>query len=610
MECFIGDKSTNSYRDQTVTIRKLFLLVFALFLLTHNVGAHDREDRRIAATPGLRATIAGETPFGATAKAAFGADHRPVIFPTVEALMAETRSAECGPTSRLPADSASAAGWLADGSPQPNDAPVSISDRFCRVDAGYSIADLQVLIPQLSRISEAHTDDLPDMLTRKTVRVLTTYSMTNYFISKGRSYGFEYSLLKDYERFLNRGKTRRALQTVLEFFPVPEKLLLPCLLNGLGDIVAAGLTVTPEHASTIDFTIPYLEGVHEVLVGHKNIGRINDIKKLAGRQIFVKPFRNYFESLARLNEQLTARGLPPVRIIKADEYLTTEDIFELINAGIVELSVAEKHLVDLWSGVLPNLKVYDQLPLRENASVAMIVRQNNPLLKASLNKFIRSRKKGTLHGNIYYRRYFQNTRWIKNPLNPTDRAKFSKFTPLFQKYGERYGIDWKLIAALSYQESQMDPNRRSHAGAVGLLQVRPTTAQDKRIRIRDIHQPENNIHAGTKYLALLRDTYFDDMKQDPAAQIRYALAAYNAGPRKIARCRQLAAEMGFNPNLWFRHGELAALKHIGPEPVRFVSNINKYYLAYTLSDTLDCLKTPHVRALKAKAQYLSDRTLK
>ena len=169
---------------------------------------------------------------------------------------------------------------------------------------------------------------------------------------------------------------------------------------------------------------------------------IADIWDLAGRQICIRPLRGYLESLSRVNAKLFKRDMPPIRIINASEFLTTEDILELVNAGIVDYGVAESHVAALWSRILPNLKVYDRVSLHQGGSVAWTIRKNNPQLKASLNEFIESHKKGTLLGNIYFNRYFKNTQWIKNPLEPNDWGKFSRYAPLFKKYGTLYGIDW------------------------------------------------------------------------------------------------------------------------------------------------------------------------
>jgi membrane-bound lytic murein transglycosylase MltF len=471
-------------------------------------------------------------------------------------------------------------------------------DGSCSMENDFDLITLKNLLPQLSRISEAHTGDLPDMLERKTIRVLTTYSMSNYFILEGQSFGFEYSMLKDYEAFLNHGRSRQELRIVVEFVPVPSNQLIPSLVNGLGDIVAAGLPVTKEELQHVDFTAPYLSGIQEILVAHRNTGEIKSLQDLAGRQIYVRPISSYYKGLGRLNADLVSMDLQPLRIIKASAFLTTEDILELTNAGIIDLSVAESHLAELWSGLLTDIKIYDQITLGHKNSIAWMVRKNNPQLKASLNKFIKGHKKGTLHGNLYFNRYFKNTRWIKNPLTVDHQAKFSRYVSLFKKYGAKYGFDWRLIAAQAYQESGLDHKSRSPAGAIGLMQVLPSTARDERVGIDNLHVLENNVHAGIKYLAWIRQTYFNEDSMNPDARVRYALAAYNAGPSQIFRSRKLAAKMGYDPNLWFGHGELATLKVVGQEPVRYVSNINKYYLAYSLSETLDCLKKRHKETLK------------
>ncbi len=153
---------------------------------------------------------------------------------------------------------------------------------------------------------------------------------------------------------------------------------------------------------------------------------------------------------------------------------------------------------------------------------------------------------------------------------------------LFKKYGKKYGFDWLFLMAVAYQESGLDNRKRSPSGAIGIMQVRPATARDRNIRIKNIHLLENNIHAGTKYLAFLRDRYFSDPSLTERDRLRLTLAAYNAGPLKIRKARLTAKRMGLNPNRWFRNVEIAVLKTIGQETVRYVSNINKYYILYKL----------------------------
>jgi membrane-bound lytic murein transglycosylase MltF len=482
-----------------------------------------------------------------------------------------------------------------------HDPRVSLSEEVCKLDYDFDENALVTLVPQLSRLSAPHSGDLPEMLARRTVRVLTTYSLSTYFISRGRGYGFEHSLLRDYERFLNEGHPQGDLQTVVEFIPMPEKHLIPSLQQGLGDIVAAGLRMTPERQEVVDFSAPYLTDVREVLAVHRSSRPVTDIADLAGRTVYVQPGWGRSKTLRRINARLTVMQLPPLQIITTNAFLTSEDVLELVNAGIFELTIVESHIAALWGQMLPQIQIFDPVDISEPTPIAWIVRKNCPLLKDSLNHFLKTRRPGSRFGNIYYDQYFRNLRLIRNPLAPTDRAKFSQYVPLFRKYGATYGFDWMLLAALAFQESKMIHARVSPMGAVGLMQVIPTTAEDPNIAIPAVWNVENNIHAGTKYLAFLRDAYYSEPAIRPEDRVRFALAAYNAGPAKVDRCRALAAQMGYDPDQWFYNTEVAAWKLIGEETVRYVSNVKKYYLAYSLGHTLECLKAQHIENLKSGA---------
>lgn len=491
-----------------------------------------------------------------------------------------------------------------------HDPRISLSEEFCKLDYYYNQKALLTIVPQLSRIREPHTEDLPDMLRRRTIRVLTTYAPSTYFVFNGQGYGFEYRLLKDFETHLNRGPIYGRLPIVVEFIPVPENLLLPSLKAGLGDIVAAGVRMTPERREEVDFTIPYLKSVSEVLVAHSRTPPINHIDDLSNRLIHLQPGWESSKTLRRINARLLIRNLSPMRVKRTHGILNSEDILELINAGVIGLSIAESHIAHIWAETLPNLKIYEFPEISEHTPIAWMVRKNNPALKNKLNGFLMNRRRGSHFGNIYYRQYFKQTRWIRNPLAPTDYAKFSRYAPLFRKYGARYGFDWMLLAAVAYQESEMNHHRRSRSGAIGLMQVMPSTSKDTHIDIQNINNPENNVHAGTKYLAVLRDVYFPAPELPSHERIHFILAAYNAGPNRIQQCRRLAAKLGYDPNQWFHHTEIAAKRLIGSETVRYVSNIKRYYLGYSLGHIMECLKAQHIEALKSTSPVLATPTKK
>jgi membrane-bound lytic murein transglycosylase MltF len=272
----------------------------------------------------------------------------------------------------------------------------------------------------------------------------------------------------------------------------------------------------------------------------------------------------------------------PIQIVKVDETLETEDILELLNSEAIDITVSDSHLAKIWTQILDNIVIMSHLKVQKDSKIAWMVRKNNPELKSSINQFLKTHKKGTFLGNIYFNRYYKNNKWIKNPLSDKERKKLNYYIDLFKKYAKQYNFDWMLIMALAYQESGLDHNKKSPFGAIGLMQIKPSTAATPKISIHSVDDEENNIHAGTKYLALLRDYYFNDPNLHEKDRIRFVLAAYNAGPNKIKKVQKLAQRMGLDPNRWFRNVEMAALKKIGQETVRYVSNINKYYIIYSL----------------------------
>ena len=426
-------------------------------------------------------------------------------------------------------------------------------------------------------------------------------NQTNFFLHQGRFFGFEYEIVKGYEDELNKGKKEKDLRTVIEFIPANRNELIPKLVAGYGDIAAAGLTITDSRRRLADFTIPYLTGIDEVIVTHKQAPKSTTVEDLAGRSVFVRKSSSYYESLSVLNKKLRKSGRRPLEIIAADENLETEDILELVNTGAVDFTVSDSHIAKIWSGIFPNLDIRTDLKLRSGGEIAWMIRKNSPKLMASLNKFLKNRKKGTLLGNIYFKRYYKENAWIKNPLSSDRNKAHLKYKSLLKKYGDQYGFDWLLLAALAYQESRFDHAKKNKSGAVGLMQILPSTGKDKNIAIHNVHLLENNIHAGVKYLAFLKKRYFSDRRIRPRDQVRLARAAYNAGPAKIQRARTKTRQMGLDPNRWFRNVELATLKIVGQETVRYVSNINKYYVIYRFTSKVSETRAKEMKEIGQKA---------
>ena len=426
------------------------------------------------------------------------------------------------------------------------------------------------------------TDDYDGMRDRRLVRMLVVYSKTFYFIDKGVQRGSTYEGGMQLEKALNAANKDRTRPIRVVFIPTSRDELLPALAAGRGDIAAGNLTITPERRELVDFSAPIVDEVSEILVTAAGATAPATAEGLSGAEVHVRQSSSYYSSLLALNERLKAARKPPVRIVPADENLEDEDILEMVNAGLVPATVVDKHIAVFWKQIFEGIELHPEVTLREGGEIAWAIRKESPELKKVVDAFVAKNKKGTATGNDILNRYLKSTKWVKNATAERDMKRFRDMTDLFKKYSDQYGFEWLLVMAQAYQESGLDQSTRSRVGAIGVMQVMPTTAKDRNVNIPNIHETEANIHAGVKYLRFLVDEYFDEPGIDARNRHLLAFASYNAGPNRIQRLRKQAAAEGLDPNKWFNNVELVAARDIGRETVQYVSNIYKYYLAYKL----------------------------
>ena len=426
------------------------------------------------------------------------------------------------------------------------------------------------------------TGDLDGIVERRALRLLVTTNATSYFVDLGRQGGVTYEAGLVLEKELNARFKKGDLQLDVIFIPVTRDQLLPALVDGHGDVAAASLTITEGRLKTVDFSDPVTREVREIVVTGPGAPPIGKVVDLSGQQVHVRRSSSFFESLETLNVDFAEKGLDPVEIVPVDERLETEDILELTNAGVYPITVADDFMVKLWSRVLKDMTPHHDVAVQTGQHFGWAIRKNSPKLKSFLNDFVKKNREGTLMGNMLINRYFKDAKWIQNPGNERDTERFRSMVALFQKYGEQYGLDYLLVTAQAYQESGLDQSRRSGAGAIGVMQLLPSTARDKNVGIPDIEDLENNIHAGVKYVRFILDRYYKDAPMDDVDKHLFAFAAYNAGPGRITGLRKKAERMGLDPNKWRGNVEVVAAQEIGRETVQYVANILKYYMAYRL----------------------------
>ncbi len=427
------------------------------------------------------------------------------------------------------------------------------------------------------------TGDFDAMHKRHTIRALVVYNDLLYFFDNGTPRGASYEMLRLFEKFVNQKLRKGTVKIKVTFIPTPRNRILADLVAGRGDLAVGNLTITPARRRLVDFSDPFIKNVKEILVTGPKAGRVESLDELAGREIMVRRSSSYYEHLQDLNQKLRRKGKKPIILKPAPIYLEDDDLLEMVNSGILPWAVVDDHKAGLWAQVYKKLTLHENLVIHEGGEIAWAMRKNCPKLKRIVNQFVKKHRRGTLIGNILFKRYMLDNKWARNPLSEKERKKFEETVDLFRKYARQYNFDYLMLMALAYQESQLDQSKRSPAGAIGIMQILKNTAADPKIGIPDIEKIDNNIRAGTKYLRFIYDNYYArDNQIDKLNKMLFSFASYNAGPRKIAQMRKLAARMGLNPNIWFNNVELAAARKIGRETVQYVSNIYKYYIAYRL----------------------------
>jgi membrane-bound lytic murein transglycosylase F len=432
--------------------------------------------------------------------------------------------------------------------------------------------------------TERFTGDLAAIRKRGVLRVLTRNNPVTYFLHRGEQYGFDFELAK---------AAAEALGVRLEVVVPPSRdQLIPWLIEGRGDVIAASLTITPERAAQVAFSRPYLFG-EEVLVQRASGPKVASLAELKGQKIHVRASSSYHSTLLALQK---AHG--PFEIVAEPEELETEAVLDKVAQGEIPFTVADGHLLAAEQAYRDGLEAAFPLPAEAapaskegSRGIAFAVRKDSTKLRAFLDGFVKKTYRGT-HYNMWRKRYFENSRRIAQAKE--ERAEvsgtLSPYDALFQTYASRYGMDWRLMAAQAYQESRFNPKLRSWVGAIGLFQVMPATG--KSLGFRDLEDPEQGTHAGVMYMQWLVARFEPEIPFKH--RLRFALAAYNAGIGHVQDARRIAREKGWNPNKWFGHVEKAMLLLERPEyyrrarygycrgsePVKYVSEIQNRYASY------------------------------
>lgn len=418
--------------------------------------------------------------------------------------------------------------------------------------------------------------DLAEIRSSKTLRVLVNQSRNSSGDVKGQEVGVEYHRLQAFEDYLN-ANSRDGQKVTFKIIPKAKNQLLTALQRGEGDLVAPGELLDTAGSRNVQASDPIVHDVPLVLVGVRGQRGFRHMDQLAGRTLSLPTGSAADEALHQLNRELASRKLAPVKIEWVDPSLAVEDVLEMVQAGIYPLTLVEQPIAERWARVMPKLRLDRDLTLNTQGDINWFVRDDATLLRASIDGFLK-RYKPAPNQDVVFEKAYKNTYRVNNPMVRGNIQKLEQLRPVLQRHADAQGMDWLDLAALAFKESRLDPGAKGSGGATGLLQITPSAA--RRVGVANIQNPENNVRAAARYMALIQRKFFASSKVNERERMAFVLAAYNMGPERVQSMRQEARKRGLNPNQWFFQTERIAMEQGGANVVSFVNSVNKYYLAF------------------------------
>jgi membrane-bound lytic murein transglycosylase F len=413
-------------------------------------------------------------------------------------------------------------------------------------------------------------DRLEAILQSGEITVLTRNNGHCYYTYREKSMGFEYDLAKAFSEHL--GVKLKVKTPALEG-------LLHDLDRGEGDVVAAGMTVMPSRQEKADFSESYLL-VRQQVIRHKENNGVRKIEDLRGKTIHVGRGTSYERRLKALKD----KGLD-MEIVLHDD-VPTEELIRMVAEKGIELTVADSNVAVLNRRYYPEIRM--AFVLGEEESLGWAVRKGEKALLHKVNEFFGKIKADGTFENLY-NKYYANVEIfdyvdLKKYHERLDE-RLPKFEATIRKAARKSNFDWRLIAAVVYQESHFDPEATSYTGVQGIMQLTRDTADH--IGVGDHRDPEQSIMGGVKYLRKLYKSFRE--AEDPD-RTYIALASYNVGRGHVLDAQKIAVEKGLDPNTWSSLEQVLPLLRYrkyyknteygycrGTEPVRFVNRIRIYY---------------------------------
>ena len=413
-------------------------------------------------------------------------------------------------------------------------------------------------------------DSLRGIEKRGKLIVITDNNAHGFYLYQNQPMGFEYDLAEKFAEFLN---VKLSVIT-----PGWEKIF-DTLLLGEGDLIASSLTKTPKRETRVNFSDQYMAVQQQVIIHKKNHG-IKTLSDLKGKTVHIRKNTSYHERLVELKKA----GLK-IRLALY-ENIPTEEFLRQIQDGEIQITIADSNIFRLNRRYYPDIRI--ACPISAQQSLGWAVRKNDAQLLKKINDFFDNIKKDGTFGQIY-NKYYAGTEIFDyvdvKIFHKRLKTKLPVYKQLIEEESEKYNFDWRLIAAVIYQESHFNPHAESYTGVRGLMQLTRTTAKEMDVTNR--LNPTESIRGGVKYLNKLYNRF---NHIHPEERIKFALGSYNVGYGHIKDAQRIARKNGLDMNKWSSLEQTLPLLRYrqyyekssygyarGTEPVRYVKRIFKYY---------------------------------
>lgn len=436
---------------------------------------------------------------------------------------------------------------------------------------------------QTNKTPEIWSGTYAEMIRRGEIRMAVPYNRTIYVNDKGVPRGLSIEISKGFARWLNAkyADQLKGKPVSIKLVPTIAPEVINSLSSGHADIAIGDIGLYEPIPNSQHLIVNHAsrEG-REVLLTGPSSPPLQKMADLSGQTVYGSRNTNFQKTFSALNKELKQDGKSPINLASPLGSLDDEDLLEMLNAGLISYVTVADWKFKLWQSIYKNITMHADLSVEDLGWVGWAVRSTNRDLNNDLIDFYESNDFDKSLAAFRQEDYKQHLKGLKDPIDKIFWARFESMRPLFNRFGAQYKLSPLVLASLGFQETLLNQGAVSAVGAIGVMQLMPATGTS--LDVGDIHLLEPNIHAGTDYMNQLISKYFPNVQFEGNNRSLFAVASYNIGPNNVAKARELAKELGFDPNQWFGNVEFTATEHMGYEPMIYVRNVYKYYISYSL----------------------------